>query len=385
MTSKTKATGKTRAPRGAGSLSERAGHPGTWRLRYRENGRTRETTFTGSRSAAAAELRRLSALAGNAPPAVAEDQNRTVGDLLDAWLTHSERHGRSARYIAENRRAIETRLRPALGAVRLDQLTTKHLDDLYGVWASEGLTGATIRRYAAPLRTALDQALRWGWIDANPAERATIPRGKASRETLTPTAAEVASLIRAAAAREDWAMVTAIRLGYATSARRGELAALRWSDVDLDAGTVTIARSADRHGNEGPTKTHKVRTVQLGPGTLAMLRAQQDRTDGVHVVGLSADKITDRFRKLVATTDDVRDGIRFHDERHAGASELMAGGIAIPAVAARLGHASPRTTMQVYAHAVAGADQAAAAIMEQLMADEMPALDDIDHEQARLA
>src|ERR1700722_3000633 len=87
MTSKTgKATGKTRAPRGAGSLVERTGHPGTWRLRYREGGRTRETTFAGSRSAAAAHLRDLSALAGNAPPVVQEAEAKTVGDLLDAWL-----------------------------------------------------------------------------------------------------------------------------------------------------------------------------------------------------------------------------------------------------------------------------------------------------------
>jgi integrase len=167
--------------------------------------------------------------------------------------------------------------------------------------------------------------------------------------------------------------VTAIRLGYASGARRGELAALRWSDVDLDAGTITIARNADRHGVEGPTQTHKVRTVQLDAGTLAMLRAQQDRGDGVHVIGLRADKVTDRFRKLVASTADVRDGIRFHDERHAGASELIAAGMPIPAVAARLGHASPRTTMQVYAHAIAGSDHVAAAIMGDLM-DEAPAL-----------
>jgi integrase len=76
---------------------------------------------------------------------------------------------------------------------------------------------------------------------------------------------------------------------------------------------------------------------------------------------------------LVASTDDVRDGIRFHHERHAGASETIAAGVPIPTVAARLGHTSPRTTMTVYAHAVAGSDHEAAAIMGELM-DEAPGL-----------
>ena len=91
---------------------------------------------------------------------------------------------------------IDKRLRPALGLVRLDQLTTEHLDDLYGTWASEGLTGASIRRYAAPLRTALGQARRWGWLESNPAELATIPRGKASADTITPTPDEFGALVR---------------------------------------------------------------------------------------------------------------------------------------------------------------------------------------------
>jgi integrase len=372
MTSKsTKATGKRRAPRGAGSLVERPGYKDSWRLRWRENGRTRETTFAGSRSAAAAELRHLSALAGNAPPVAQDAEAKTVGYLLDAWLAQLD-GDRAARYVAENRRSVETRLRPAIGAVRLDQLTVKHLDDLYGTWSAEGLTGATIRRYAAPLRTALGQARRWGWIETNPAELATIPRGKASAETITPTPDEFAALVRAAAQPTeqrpggDSDMVTAIRLAYVTSARRGELAALRWSDVDLDAGTVTIARSADRNGVEGPTKTRQRRIVQLDPGTVALLNERQRIAEGEHVLTLAVDKITDRFRKLVASTKGVRAGLRFHDLRHAGASELLAAGVPVAAVSARLGHASPRTTMGVYAHALPGVDDAAASVMGDL-------------------
>jgi len=353
-------------------MTERDGYPGTWRLRWRDGGRYRETTFRGSRKAASAELRERVRLSGGAAPADAaelDSAERTVGDLLDAWLTHSKASGKAERYVAENRRAIDTRLRPALGGIRLDRLTVKDVDGMLAQWAREGLTGASMRRYLAPLRTALGQARRWQWIESNVAELATIPRGKASAETLTPTPEEFAALVRTAAGRNDYAMVAALRLAYVTSARRGELAALRWSDIDLDAGMITFARSADRHGTEGPTKTRQTRTVQLDAGTLAMLADRQRTSDGdPHVIGLRADKITDRFRKLVEMTPDVRPGIRFHDQRHAGASEMLAAGVPVTAVAARLGHASARTTMQVYAHALPGADDSAAAIMGQLAA-----------------
>ena len=84
------------------------------------------------------------------------------------------------------------------------------------------------------------------------------------------------------------------------------------------------------------------------------------------MIGLSVDKITDRFRKLVASTDGVRDGVTFHGNRHATASELIATGLPLPAVAARLGHASTRTTATTYAHALPNADSEAALIMERL-------------------
>jgi integrase len=347
-------------------MQERHGYPGIWRLRWRENGRSRETTFRGSKSQAAAELRKKVQKAGGGSRV--DDGRRTVGDLLDAWLEHSEASGKAARYVEENQRAIETRLRPTIGEIRLERLSVAHIDRMLAQWSRDGLTGTTMRRYLAPLRTALGQARRWGWRSDNPAELATIPRGKASAETLTPTPEEFGALVRKAAEGNDRAMVTAMRLAYVTSARRGELVALRWSDLDLDAGTMVIARSADRRGKEGPTKTRQKRTVQLDAGTVAMLRERQRDAGGDHVIGLGADQITRRFRKLVARTPEVRSGVRFHDQRHAGASELLAAGVPVTAVAARLGHASPATTMQVYAHSLPGADDNAAEIMGELAA-----------------
>ena len=170
----------------------------------------RTETFHGTVTAARdrlAELNREAAvLRGMSPTAVVEAEasaRRSVADLMVAWLKFSEQNGAAVRYVEENRRAAERRIIPAIGNVRLDQLTPKRLDDMMGAWADEGLSGASIRRYFAPLRKALDQAQRWGWVGQNVAKLATVPRGQASRPVITPTAAEVAALIESAREAED--------------------------------------------------------------------------------------------------------------------------------------------------------------------------------------
>lgn len=360
----------TRAAQGGGSMTKRDGYPGTWRLRWREGGRYRETTFRGSRKAASAELRERVRLSGGTAPADATDLDsagRTVSDVLDVWLSSVE-GDRSARYVTDSRAYIDNRIRPVLGGIRVDRLTVADVESLLAAWVRDGLTGASIRRYVAPLSSALRLAQRRGWAAGNVAELAAMPRGKPSRVTVTPTPDEYAALVRMAATRDDTKMVAAIRLAYCTSARRGELAALRWSDLDLDAGTITIGRSAARDGSEGPTKTRQTRTVRLDPATVAMLADRQRTSDGEHVIGLRADQITDRFRKLVAMTPGVRSGVRFHDNRHAGASHMLSAGVPVAAVSARLGHANARTTLSIYTHALPGADDSAAAIMGELAA-----------------
>ena len=364
-----------RAAYGGGSMTERSGHPGIWRLRWREDGRLRETTFRGSKAAAAAELRERVRLAGGSASAeveraAAKESGRTVGDALDAWLHHID-GDRAQRYVEESRAAVERRIRPAIGRILLDRLTVKDLDAMLSGWAREGLTGSSLVRYFAPVSAALKLARKRGEVTENVAEMVSMPRGKASRMKVTPTAAEVAELIRAAETNGDDEMVAALWLAYTTGARRGELAALRWADVDLDAGTVHIGASIDRRGRTGSTKTRKARTVALDPATVELLRLRQGDADETEsVIGLNVDKITDRMRKLVARCAEagaVRAGITFHDGRHAAASELLAAGVALPAVSARLGHSSPRTTLAVYAHAVRGADRAAAVIMGELL------------------
>jgi integrase len=173
-------------------------------------------------------------------------------------------------------------------------------------------------------------------------------------------------------------------LAAATGARRSELIALRWSDVDSASATVSIERGIV----EGPdglvekgTKTHSARRVSLDARTASVLeehhagmagRAAACRvpmaTDAFvfsNAADASApwfpDSVSRSFKRLCAK-EDVPD-VRLHDLRHFVATQLLSAGVDVRTVAGRLGHRNASTTLNVYAHFVEQADRGAADVM----------------------
>jgi integrase len=161
---------------------------------------------------------------------------------------------------------IERTILPTLGHLPLRRLDTATLDRFYSELRGRGGVGgrpmapATVRQVHAILRRALDQAARWGWIPANPAALASPPR-LGSAEIRPPTPEEVSRLLETAyAADPDFAAL--LWLAATTGARRGELRALRWEHVDLEAGELLILRNlfqAAARLVEKDTKTHAAR------------------------------------------------------------------------------------------------------------------------------
>ncbi len=235
-------------------------------------------TFTGTETQARRELARLSAelLRGQ----ISISGREPFGDLLDRWLEQIE-PTRRPKTIAEYRAKIEHRIRPALGSTRIDRIKPAQLDAQYRQWLDEGLSPTTVHHHHAIISTALSQAERWQLITANPARLASPPRMRQA-QLIIPEPSQLLDLIAGAEEREDHSLATAMALAALTGARRGELCALRWSDVDLTAGTVRIARSLTVVGAEvyiGPTKTHAVRVVALGDAGVATLMRRRLRME----------------------------------------------------------------------------------------------------------
>jgi len=374
----------TRQAYGSGSMTERG--PGVWRLRVMVDGKQRQETFRGTEAAARKRLRNMAPGEIRAASATPTSNGHTFGDLLTKWLAHIKARGRAPKTIDENRREIESRIRPRLGHIDVAKLTAEDLDSAYSAWLEE-LSPSSVHRHAAVISAALTQGVKWGWIDTSPATKASSPSATTTRKLVTPTTKQVATLMKAAQS-DDPVMAAAIALAFVTGARRGELAALRWSDIDLDAGTVRIERSLTQVGKaltEKSTKTNRGRTVAIDARTTALLerhRAWQvslskqaespliadpyllsDNANGARPMQPS--KITDRFTAL---RERIGMGsIRFHDLRHANVSEQLAAGIDPATVSSRAGHASTRMTLDRYAHAMPAGGTAAAAVMGALL------------------
>ena len=309
----------------------------------------------------------------------------TLGQLLTEWLAAIE-PDRRPKTISEYRSKIRNHIEPTIGRLRLDQLTPQKLDRQYGAWRAKGLSASTVHHLAAIIKAACNQAVKWDWIASNPVSRSTVPPLR-SRPPTVPTPDQLLDLIAAAEAKDDHTLATAIALAALTGARRGELVALRWSDLDLTAGTVRIARSltvVDGEVHVGPTKTHAERVVALGDAGVATLKRRNIRiVEWAAEVGVPLDAdpfvisyepradahagpdyISHQFAKLCRGLG-VRS--RFHDLRHFSATQLVGAGVDVRTVANRLGHADASTTLRVYAHAQPEQDRDAANVLGRML------------------
>jgi len=263
-------------------------------------------------------------------------------------------------------------------------LTAYDLDSFYAKLRRRPrpLSSAPVRRVHALLSAALHQGEKWGWVERSVARQASPPPVR-SEEPDTPMANEVQRIV-AEADRTDHVMAALLATGALTGARRGELCALRWSDLDEEAAILTIGRSVfDVPGGgwgEKDTKTHQVRRMGLDEVALRILELHRERVQdrakdaGVNVpldgfifsrsptgvVPVRPDFVT-KFTLRVAN----KIGIKLSPKalRHFSATKMVAAGVDVRTVPGRMGHADPSMTLRVYSHRRAQRDREAAAIL----------------------
>ncbi len=315
----------------------------------------------------------------------------TVAELLKRFYAMAAPDW-SPKTALETQRFIDNYIVPRLGTTKLRRLTVSQLDEFYGELRARGgrggrpLSPATVRRVHVVLRRALGQAKRWGWLATNPAADATP--GRVSRVEVTPPDPEGVSRLLALADLQEPELGTFLRLAASTGARRGELCALRWGDIDLEEGTVLIARSiVDGAGGyvEKGTKTHAARRIALGVSMATALAGHREAMrevarlcelelgDGAYVFSYQPgggapwrpDGVTHRFDRLRRQAD--LDHVRLHDLRHFAATRMLAGGVSVRTVAGRLGHANAAMTLNVYSHFLQASDREAADLLGRVI------------------
>jgi integrase len=310
----------------------------------------------------------------------------TFAELSERWLQLATAD-LSPVTVRNYRNLLKNHIIPALGALQVTSIHTIDLDRHYHVLMSErGVTSSTVRHVHSVIRRAFRQAELWGWVATNPAANATQPR--LIKPDLTPPDVEQVAEILRVANESDPELGHFLHLAATTGARRGELCALRWSNIDTKRCSLSIERSIIEVGGgifEKDTKTHSSRRIALDEGSLEVIEAQRHLAhERASVLGLSLDTRSFVFSRdpkgiLPWRPDQVtkgfaviRDslgyrGVRLHDLRHFAATRLIAAGVPVRTVSGRLGHANPSTTLMVYSHFLEASDQEAAKVMGALV------------------
>jgi integrase len=375
-----------------------------WRLRYRVNRKRFSKAFRGTLSEARKELRRL-IRSGDTGEHIAPDRI-TLAEWIDRWVALLERQqddGERRRRGLVNARTIERyaellrcHVAPTLGLRPLQQIQASEIDDLY-IRIEKKRAPRTVHHIHTVLGACFKSAVRKGLIASNPVARAEAPSPGESDRGIALEENQLRVLL---AGFKDSVQFPIVAVAAFTGARRNEILALRWSDLDPAAKTLRIERAVEETMAGGrqlkePKTRRGTRTIQIDDDLVALLLAEREKylrikagvPDGAQVdlslVKLPPDALIfpspmggSQFATLrdghAVTRQFVRrarklgfPGLRFHDLRGTHETMLLDAGVPVHVVAARCGH-DPAVLLRTYARRTRKADTSAAETLGKL-------------------
>lgn len=379
-----------------------------WVVRYDvyENGKRKQKRKTFKTSKDASAFRSKVETAINTGM-YADARGLTVGEYLDLWLSTYTTHNKP-NAIRGYQNNIEKHLKPRIGNVRLDGLTTTAIQNAYNdilrteysaakyetkngvrvlVKPAKTYSPKTLRNINAVLHLALERARKDGLIVRNPAEDLKLPKSKISKhEYVIPDQEQLERLLRELRDAECYPAIMACTL---LSCRRGEALGLYWSDIDFKTNTISLKRewivnNLTNTVEIDDLKTdNSVRTIILPIKLREILldmrekRRRAAKEAGIHVVDspfvfvnaqgkpFRPDSVSQAFRRAAKRVG--LDGMRLHDLRHTGVTHMLMAGIDPKTVSGVVGHASVHFTLNQYAHVMSQAKQQAAEVMNSLV------------------
>ena len=309
----------------------------------------------------------------------------TVGNWLEVWYeNYAKIKMRPSTYLTYHG-YIENHIKPQLGKIPLNDLTTLNLQQFYKKLLAEGrverieaqkqpkgLSTKTVRNIHQIISSALKLAVEQRLIARNPADGCALPKVE-HKEMKTLTADQLSAFFQEA---KDSGVYELYYLDLATGLRRGELLGLKWTDVDLDRGVLKIQRAISRQNGkvvEAPLKTKNAyRTLPLSADAISVLKMQKCKVGNSEWVfpsptggPMSPDSVLHMLQRVLKRAGLPR--IRFHDLRHTFATMALQNGVDVKTVSSMLGHYSAGFTLDTYAHVTTSAKREAAKTMGSIL------------------
>jgi len=359
----------------------------SWEARLRLADGSRKSLYATTRQEAARLLASALRDRDNGLPIV-RDERQTVAAYLAAWLAIVKLTIRPKTW-KRYEQYVRLHAMPAIGKVRLAQLTPQHLQTLYAAELDRGVSPSSVNHLHTVLHTALKNAHRTGQAARNVADLVTPPR-MAEHDMQVLNREQVRTLLETAQTAGDRHHALYV-LALTTGMRQGELLGLHWREVDLDAGVLQVRYTLQRTSGppagyifSEPKTARSRRRIALAQGTVAALLAHRKRQlverlslgelwneqDLVFPNTLGRPMEGGDFRKRLFYPLLRRAGLppmRFHDLRHTAATLLLLSGINPKVVSETLGHASVAITLDIYSHVLPDMQQQAAAAMDAIL------------------
>jgi integrase len=278
---------------------------------------------------------------------------------------------------------VRLHIKPELGRVRIEQLTLKQVEALLARKRDSGLASQTLIHIRSVLKIALKDAIRLELVTRNVAALSIAPT--LSRAPIHPLDdAQARRFLDAAKGTRFEALYV---LALNTGMRRGEILGVRWTDIDLDKGTLRVTQQLQRIGGKlafvEPKSEKSRRTLDLPPGVVAALRAHRTRQLEERLqagpkwrdhglvfctrIGTPFEprNLERTFLDILTTAEVPR--IRFHDLRHTCATLLLMKAVQPITVSRQLGHSSIVITMNLYGHVLPSMRREAANVMQSIL------------------
>jgi integrase len=364
--------------------------PNKWLVRWyigrSEAGRRRYASETVRGSKRDAERNLREKLKAKDDGLAYEPTRITVDKHLDDWLVQLDGK-RAAKTVDSYGELLRLYVRPYVGHVRLDKLRLGHIDDdVVATLQASGKSPRTIRLAVTILGAACKWGMKRGRLLRNPCEGVDFPETGKKEDVLALSPEQVRAFREAAAGDRHEVLFDFLLF---TGCRPGEAQALRWKDLDLEEAVAHVRRALSRSSKGYEFRNPKAgsgRKVPL-PETLVRRLREHRKAQAEHKLGELA-PYYNRELDLVFATDlgeplDLRNlvqrhfkptvkaaglpqRLRLYDLRHTHASNLLAAGEPVKAVSERLGHASAKMTLDVYAHVLPGQGERLAGVAEEL-------------------
>lgn len=307
-----------------------------------------------------------------------------VAEYLDLWVENYAEIAVRPRTLRGYNSIIRSHLKKNFGYMKVKHLEAHHVQEYYARCMRSSLSAQTVVNIHRLFSQSLKQAVRWSMLQRNVLEDVTPPpRRRPDIRILTNE--EIDILLEAAMGTD---FLLPIHLAVFTGMRRSEILGVQVRDVNLQARNLHITRTmvditGDQTHMDEPKSRQSRRTITMREETAELLKthyrthAARMKDLGKRLAGptqvclradgrvLTPDKLTKEFRKIADQC--WLEGVRFHDLRHTHASLLLAAGVPIHFVRARLGHASVQTTIDIYGHLMPDADAQATHQLEHFI------------------